>query len=75
MDFLKSFPSFTMQDYIWGLSAPMIQIMAKDATQIIYLDEKQQQEYKTWKRTSRTINKVYTDSKEDLDAFEKELGI
>lgn len=75
MDFLKAYPAFSMHDYVWGLSAPMVKIMMSDATQVMYLTEKQQNEYKQWKRTSRHTNKVYTDSKEDLDAFEKELGI
>lgn len=75
IDFLKAYPSFTMHDYVWGLSAPLIKVMLMDATQIYYLDEKQQKEYKQFKRTSRHTNKVYTDSKEDLDAFERELGI
>ena len=46
-----------------------------DATQVYYLDEKQQEEYKQYKRASRKINRVYTDSEEDMEAFERELGI
>ena len=49
--------------------------MIRDATKVIYLSEKQAKQYKQYKRTSKSHNRVYTDSKEDLDAFEQELGI
>lgn len=65
----------TVEDYYWNYSHIMIQLMIRDATKVIYLSEKQAKKYKQWKRTSRHTNKVYTDSKEDLDAFERELGI
>lgn len=75
IDFIKAYPSFTIHDYVWGLSAPLIKTMLMDATQVYYLDENQQKEYKQYKRTNRKTNRVYTDSKEDMEAFEKELGI
>lgn len=51
MDFLKMYPAFTMHDYIWGISAPMIKIMTSDATQVICLTtDEQKEEYKRWKR-------------------------
>ena len=75
MDFLKTHPSFTMYDYMWGLSAPKIKLMMADATEVLHLTEKQQQQYKNWKRSSRSVNRVYTDSEEDMEAFERELGI
>lgn len=75
IDFLKAYPSFTIYDYVWGLSAPLIKTMLMDATQVYYLDEEQQEEYKQYKRASRKINRVYTDSEEDMEAFERELGI
>ena len=49
--------------------------MIKDATKVIYLSEKQAKKYKRAKKNSRKTNKVYTDSKEDMEAFERELGI
>lgn len=44
-----------------------------DATQVVYLTDKQEKEYKRVKRTNTNSNKVYTD--EDLDAFDRELGL
>lgn len=75
MDFLKSYPFLTIEDYYWKYSHIMIQLMIRDATKVIYLSEKQAKQYKQYKRTSKSHNRVYTDSKEDLDAFEQELGI
>lgn len=71
MDFLKLNPAFTMYDYVWGLSAPMIKIMSMDATQVIHLSEKQQKEYKQWKRNHKCNN----DETDDPDAFADALGI
>lgn len=72
MDFLKTYPAFTMHDYVWGLSAPMIKIMLLDATQVLPLTtEKQKKEYKLWKRNSK-CNNGETD---DPNAFAAALGI
>lgn len=69
IDFLKAYPSFTMNDYVWGLSAPLIKIMLMDATQVYYLDDKQKEEYKNWKlRQTATCA-------DNLDDVASELGI
>lgn len=75
MDFLKEYPFISIEQYYWGLSAPMIRIMTEDATKVMHLSEKQAKEYQKYKKTGRRSKRVYTDSKEDLDAFERELGI
>ena len=75
VDFLKLNPAFSMHDIMWNLSVPFVKVMMSDATQTLILSEKQQKQYKQYKRTSKSHNRVYTDSKEDLDAFERELGI
>lgn len=49
VDFLKAFPFVTMEDYKWGLSAPMIRLMAIDNTHINYLSEKQANKKKATK--------------------------
>lgn len=63
VDFLKQFPFVTMEEYKWGLSVPMIRIMAVDNTRVHYLTEKQAERRK---RNSTQIN-----GKEDMT----DLGI
>lgn len=41
VDFLKANPFISMNDYKWGLSLPMIRLMAMDNTHIHYLSEKE----------------------------------
>lgn len=41
VDFLKANPFVTMDDYKWGLSVPMIRLMAMDNTRVNYLSENQ----------------------------------
>lgn len=41
VDFLKSFPFLTIDDYKWRLSAPMVRIMSADNSHVNYLTEKQ----------------------------------
>lgn len=41
VDFLKSNPFVTMDDYKWGLSVPMIRLMISDNTRIHYMSEKE----------------------------------
>lgn len=53
MDFLKSFPSLTVEDYYWKYSHIMIQLMIRDATKVIYLSEKQVKKLKTKKKSVR----------------------
>lgn len=49
VDFLKAFPFVTMEDYKWGLSAPMIRLMAIDNTHVNYLSEEQANKKKATK--------------------------
>lgn len=60
MDFLKTYPFITMEQYYWGLSIPMIRLMAYDATKIHYLSEKQAKKQKAKK------NAVHIDDPMDL---------
>lgn len=57
MDFLKSYPFLTVEDYYWNYSHIMIQLMIKDATKVFYLSEKQAKKYKT-KKNSRRIDDI-----------------
>ena len=41
VDFLKSNPFVTMDDYKWWLSVPMIRLMISDNTRIHYMSEKE----------------------------------
>ena len=41
VDFLKANPFVTMDDYKWGLSAPMIRLMIQDNTRIHYMSDKE----------------------------------
>lgn len=53
MDFLKSYPFITMEQYYWELSYPMIRLMAYDATRVIYLSEEEAKKAKTVKTAQR----------------------
>lgn len=41
VDFLKSNPFITYEQYRWGLSVPMIRLMSTDNTRVHYLSEKE----------------------------------
>lgn len=41
VDFLKTNPFVTMDDYKWVLSVPMIRLMISDNTRIHYMSEKE----------------------------------
>ena len=41
VDFLKSNPFVTYEQYRWGLSVPMIRLMSSDNTRVHYLSEKE----------------------------------
>mgnify|MGYP003422940410 FL=1 len=56
VDFLKANPFVTMEDYKWGLSVPMIRLMAMDNTRVNYLSEKE----------AKMKNATKIDSVEDL---------
>lgn len=43
MDYIKAFPSVTIEDYMWKLSVPFIRISSSDTTHVCYLTEKQAQ--------------------------------
>ena len=53
MDFLKAYPFITMEQYLWELSAPMVRLMAYDATKIIYLPEKEAKKQRILKTARR----------------------
>ena len=64
MDFLKTYPFITMEEYYWKYSMPMIRLMAYDATRIIYLSEKQAKKY-------NSMEKVY----DNPDNFINDVGL
>lgn len=47
VDFLKANPFVSMEEYLWGLSVPMIKIMSMDFTHVHYLSEEEQKKKKT----------------------------
>lgn len=56
VDFLKAYPFITMEQYYWGLTAPMVRLMAYDATKVIYLSEKQAEKYSKARNVQRIDN-------------------
>lgn len=70
MDFLKAYPFITMEQYLWEIPVPKLELMAADATRIIYLNEKQAQKYKGYDK--RMKNNKLCDNTAD---FYAELGI
>lgn len=38
---MKANPAFSMDDYLWRLSAPFVKILATDQTYVKYLSDKQ----------------------------------
>lgn len=71
MDFLKTYPSFTMEQYLWEISIPKLKLMMADATRIVYLTEKQSKKYKGKNKHKKTDNQTY----DDADAFCAAIGI
>lgn len=61
-----------MRDVMWSLSVPFVRVMMADATQVIYLTDKQKKRYKNNKHTRSAAGEEVTD---DPDAFAKALGI
>lgn len=53
VDFLRVNPAFSMQDLMWNLSVPFVKVMLTDATQTIFLSEKQAKKIKTKKKSVR----------------------
>lgn len=41
VDFIKAFPSVSIDDYLWKLSVPMVQLMRFDNTHLEHLSEKE----------------------------------
>lgn len=41
VDFMKAFPSVSLDDYLWKLSVPMIKLMRFDNTHLEHLSEKE----------------------------------
>lgn len=71
MDFLKSYPFLTVEDYYWNYSYIMIQLMIRDATKVYYLSEAQ---YKEYKRNQMLANAQVV-ATNDIDAFEKAFDV
>ena len=71
MDFLKSYPFLTVEDYYWNYSYIMIQLMIRDATKVYYLSEEQ---YKEYKRNQMLANAQVV-ATNDIDAFEKAFDV
>lgn len=74
MDFLKIYPFVSIEDYYWKYSYAMIRIMAKDATKVIPLSEKQAEKYKQYKRNQKK-NVATPQVTDDPDVFCAALGI
>lgn len=67
MDFIKQYPTISIEDYFWKYSAPMIRLMSSDGTYTKYLSEKQAKRY--WAEHRQT--KMY----ENVDDFMTDLGM
>lgn len=46
MDFLKSFPFITREQYMWEWTVPQIKLASVDSTRVLYLSEEQSRELK-----------------------------
>lgn len=68
MDFVKRYPSITVEDYFWRYSAAKIKLMSSDGTYQAYLSEKQATTY--WAKHPKK-GKIY----EDPNAFINDLGL
>ena len=64
VDFLKSNPYVTMDDYLWRLNPCLIRLMSMDNTRVHYLSEKQ---------AKKKGGKMYDGS--DLGALKNDLGV
>lgn len=69
MDFLKTYPSITMEQYMWEIPLPKLRIMMYDATRVVYLTEEQAKKYKG--KRGRKADQTY----DDADAFAAALNI
>lgn len=41
MDFIKAFPSVSVEDYMWKWTVPQVRLASADNTRVVYLSEKQ----------------------------------
>ena len=71
MDFLKTYPSFTMEQYLWEIPLPKLRLMQYDATRVFYLTEKQAKRFKGSGKAHKIDNKTYSDA----DGFAAALNI
>lgn len=62
VDFLKSNPFITYEQYRWGLSVPMIRLMSADNTRVHYLSETEAK-----RKKAVVVN--------DADALINDLGV
>ena len=58
VDFLKSNPYVSMEDYKWKMSVPLIRLMSFDNTHINYLSEKQRKMRKAKKIDGKNVNEL-----------------
>jgi hypothetical protein len=70
MDFLKAYPSFTVEDYLWRFSLPMLKVMMYDASKTLYLSEKDAKKYHA-RHPKFDSKNMYTDP----DALLNDLGL
>lgn len=61
VDYLKANPYVSMEEYKWGISAPMIRIMSADHTHVVYLTEKERE-----RRNATTFDGTNTEVLNDL---------
>lgn len=58
-DFLKAYPSVTMEQYMWHMSVAQIALAKHDSTHIVYLSEKEAKKKKAVKVDS--LDQLVTD--------------
>lgn len=57
-DILKALPFLTVEEYLWGLSASFIRLMAYDQSRVRYLSQKQVEKRKRQREAER--QRVFT---------------
>lgn len=67
MDFLKSFPFVSVEDYMWGYSSSMIRLMSADNTRVEHISEKKAE------RLKREKNGLHFGREQDAGMFD-DLG-
>lgn len=56
MDFIKAFPSVSVEDYLWKWTVPQIRLASADNTRVVYLTEKQAEMRKAKKYDGNDLN-------------------